>query len=117
MWFESSGTPQSGQTPEPGPFRLRTSTPDGTRPWIHCHMKMRLFRGRRMDHTIERGRGAEEGAMARYSDLVEPIPKKTTLRQWVWMRMVTMICLTSSLLIMTILTVSQNYIRHNVILT
>ena len=44
MWFESSGTPQNGQMPVPGPFRLRTSTPDGSRPRIHCHMKTRIFR-------------------------------------------------------------------------
>ena len=75
MWFESSGTPQSGQMLIPGPFRLRTSTPDGIRPRIHCYMKIQIFRGRRMDHTIDRGRGAEDGAMAMYSDLVENWPE------------------------------------------
>ena len=55
MWLESSGTAQRGQIPVPGPLRLRTSTPDGIRPWIHCHMKMRIFSGRRTDHTIKRG--------------------------------------------------------------
>ena len=70
MWFDSSGTPQSGQIPVPGPLRLRTSTPDGSLPRIHCHMKMRIFSGTRTIQIIDKGRGADEGAMAEYSDLV-----------------------------------------------
>ena len=71
MWFESSGVSHRGQRPEPGPLRLRTSTPDGSRPRIHCHMKIWILRGRRMDQTVWRGGGAEEGAIAAYRDLVE----------------------------------------------
>ena len=61
MWFESSGVAQSGQRPEPGTLRLRTSTPDGSRPRIHRHMKIRIFRGKRMDHTVARGEGRRRG--------------------------------------------------------
>ena len=64
MWLASSTVPHMGHIPSPGPLRLRTSTPDGRRPQIHCHKKILIFRGRWMSQIKLKGSGAVEGAMA-----------------------------------------------------
>ncbi|KAM3391856.1 hypothetical protein ACQJBY_013151 [Aegilops geniculata] len=77
MWLASSTVPQMGHIPSPGPFRLRTSTPEGSRPRIHCHChrKIRIFSGTRISQIRLNGSGADEGAMAPYKDFVEKHPE------------------------------------------
>ena len=71
MWFESSTVPHKGHVSSLGPFSFNTSTPEGIRPWIHCHKKILIFRGSLVDQIVSKGAGPGVTAMARYRDLLE----------------------------------------------
>ena len=81
MWLASSTVPHRGHILSPGPLRLRTSTPEGRRPRIHCHRKILIFRGRRMSQIRLKGSGADEGAIAEYKDLVEKRPEGSSRQE------------------------------------
>ena len=53
---------------------LEDFDPEGRRLRIHCHRKIRIFRGRRMSHIRLNGFGAVDGAMTAYKDFVEKRP-------------------------------------------
>jgi len=74
MWVPVSGIPHMGQSPSPGPCRLRTSTPEGRRSLRSCHTKILIFSGMGAFKSGEVQALTGVLKRLRYADFTENVP-------------------------------------------